>query len=184
MDARLQKVVMKKSCCVCLNEVDELADAVHACEICKDTHVCAICFDVMRQTNIHGKCPVCRCEHWSSGSDEVLIITDADPFAERRERVSIDILLNSATRFNNITRHTMVAKLAIKLIITLAVIWSFGFIVLSLIQNDFYQGSIFYVIFGSICIGIIVSAVGVHINILLSDTIFCKCICWRENVTN
>ena len=177
------KTFMKKSCCVCLNEVDELADSVHACEICKDTHVCAVCFDVMRQTNIHGKCPVCRCENWSSGSNEVLIITDVNPFTDlhdhegQRVSVSINILLNGAgagaAGQGEDTHHDgchwkLCVYLVSKGVSTLVVVWSIGFIVLSLVYDDFPRRNLFYVIFCSFCVGLFISFLGVQLRMLIA----------------
>ena len=165
--------------------MNELADSVHACEICKDTHVCAVCFDVMRQSNIHRKCPVCRCENWSSGSNEVLIITDVNPFTDihdhegQRVSVSINILLNGAgageAGQGEGTHHDgchlkLCVHLVSKGVSTLVVVWSFGFIVLSLIYDDFLRHNLFYVIFCSFCVGLLGVFLGVQLRMLFSLT--------------
>lgn len=166
---------MKRTCCVCLNDV-VMTNTVRTCRVCIETHVCAGCFDMMRETNIHQRCPVCRSEHWSHGSDEVLIITDADPFAHTNNTgsisVSINIMLNAAQGETGVREDVCLwrkrLKVTIKVIITTIVLWSLGFIVLSLAIERFYQHALVYVIFGSILAGVLASALAMQWYLLLS----------------
>lgn len=168
---------MKGACCVCLAEVDN-QKTIRNCRVCNDTLVCSACFDVMRETNIHQRCPVCRSENWSPGSDEVLIITDVNPFTDAENpdtlSVSINIMLNrTQDNTENVEEAPSLWKLranvAIRAIAATTAIWSVGFIALSIIYDDnFYQDALYYVIFGSIIAGLVVSVLVINLYILMS----------------
>lgn len=167
---------MKSSCCVCLSEVDN-ENTIRGCSVCNDTRVCSECFDVMRKTNIHQRCPVCRSENWSPGSDEVLIITDVNPFTDNPETlsVSINILMtnriqDNADNADNVEEDPSLCKtpvkFAIKAIATIIAVWSVGFIFLSFIYDNFHQDALHYVILGSIVAGIIISVLALNLYML------------------
>jgi len=168
---------MKGACCVCLAEVDN-QKTIRNCRVCNDTLVCGECFDVMRETNIHQRCPVCRSDNWSPGSDEVLIITDVNPFTDTENpdtlSVSINIMLNrTQDNTENVVEAPSLwklrAKVAIRAIAATTAIWSVGFIALSIIYDDnFYQDALYYVIFGSIIAGLVVSVLVINLYILMS----------------
>ena len=154
---------MTTACCVCLNDI-ELSKPVRSCVVCIDTRVCSGCFDIMRETNIHERCPVCRCENWSNYADDLLIITDIDPFDSttnglQTTNISINITLSRNEEI--IIQDGPIQKLCVKIIkltIVFIVMWSIGFLVLSLAEDNFHQNSSLYVlILGSILAGFIVS---------------------------
>jgi RNA polymerase subunit RPABC4/transcription elongation factor Spt4 len=166
---------MVNACCVCLNEI-ELSDSVRSCAVCIDTHVCSACFDLMRPTNIHKRCPVCRCENWSNGADDLLIITDVDPFDSTTNgvptiSVSINVILDTN---EEIVIHggQPIRKLCLIIIKTIAMLisfWSIGFVMLSLAIDDFYRdNSLYVVIFSSTFAGFIVSAFALQFYMMRS----------------
>lgn len=165
---------MKSSCCVCLSKVDN-DNTIRNCSVCKDTRVCSECFDVMRKTNIHQRCPVCRSDDWSPGSDEVLIITDVNPFTDNPHTLSVSINImttNIQDNPDNVEEGPSLCKtpvkFAIKAIATIIAVWSVGFIFLSFIYDNFYQDALHYVILGSIVAGIIISVLAINLYMLLN----------------
>jgi len=165
---------MTTACCVCLNDI-ELSKPVRSCVICIDTHVCSRCFDIMRETNIHQKCPVCRCENWCNCADDLLIITDVDPFDSTQNGVqttslsiNITLIRNGEIRMQDGPIQKLCVKI-IKLIMVLIVLWSIGFLVISLVEDNFHQNSSLYVlILGSILAGFIVSILVIQFYMLCS----------------
>lgn len=165
-----------KCCCVCLSKIKfSRYHSIQTCEVCVNTHVCHNCFDVMRQTNIHRKCPVCRSENWCAHSDEVLIITDANPVSQP-SGISISINISLDHEQQNTTGGVQVclckqrAKILIKGVACILIIWSIGFIIMSIVYNNFYQYGTYYVIVISFFVGTITSCFGLKCrSIVLGD---------------
>jgi hypothetical protein len=131
-----------KICCVCFSEIKTTKlHSIKTCNVCIDTHVCRNCFEIMRQTNIHRTCPVCRSENWCGHNDDVLIISDNFDDHTRNEQ--------------QVYLWKQCVNFLMKGIACIIIIWSVGFIMLSCMDNNFHQIGIFYVIFLSIFIGTI-----------------------------
>ena len=154
--------IMTHSCCVCLGAGDT-KKTIRTCRVCADTTVCGDCFGVMRKTNIHRRCPVCRSEKWCPDSDSGLIIIHTDPFAEggggEAASVSITIIGSDYAPTEGASRGTIACRM-LKCIIMGCVIWAIGFLMLSLTNDGFYKENIWVVIFGSILTGMIITIMG------------------------
>lgn len=161
---------MTRACCVCLGESD-LTNSLRICGVCVDTTVCNVCFDIMRKSNIHRKCPVCRSENWCPNSNEVLIITDTDPFAQSNVHhtmsVSINITMDESEQNENDELEAYNCKkrfkLVLKFIMTTIAVWSVGFIAISLTNDRFYLENALIVIFGGVFVGMIITLFSVQL---------------------
>ena len=127
-------------CCVCLQEVKKKKD-IYKCNTCSNTFVCKNCFSVMYNNNIHNNCPVCRTEFWYN-RHEVLIIFN-EPMNITITRNELDSQNNKCHKFlrsiNNISvKIKPIIIIVIKIIIYIMVIWSCGFIILSIYYNNIH----------------------------------------------
>ena len=123
-------------CCICFEPINKKTKK-QKCNICLDTLVCIKCFNFMKESNLQDNCPVCRSVNWYT-----------------KENVSFVIVLNTSTDTvtnNSICNNQIICikkchnKIKIfiicccKLILYIVVIWSIGFILISLLNRDFYQ---------------------------------------------
>jgi len=162
-------------CCVCLSKIRFTSSkTIQTCKVCVNTHVCKNCFDVMRQTNIHRRCPVCRSENWCAHSVEVLIITDTEPVSQpvtSIQVVSLDREQQSSSRSDQgISLCVKLVNFLINGITFIVIIGSIGFIVMSVMHRNFYQYELIYVILVSLFVGTIIYMLGSYCRtIILSD---------------
>jgi RNA polymerase subunit RPABC4/transcription elongation factor Spt4 len=169
----------KKSCCVCLKNIRfPKLTTIYTCNVCVDTHVCNKCFDVMRDSNMHHKCPVCRSEKWCAFFDNVLIITDVDPLTEENPdtsstSVSINITINNGRNENTIPCEQHIGYLRITSLLFLKfcafimISWSLGFIILSIVHGHFYLYDWRDVIFMSIFVGFLAFCLLLYLRVTI-----------------
>jgi len=131
-----------QQCCVCLQELKNKRNKIYKCNTCSNTIVCKTCFRVMFDSNIHSKCPVCRTESWYT-TDSVLIIID-----ERTENNTTNSEINYQSNkcriflicIKNISSNIKSCIVSIiKILVNVLIVWSCGFIIVSIFYNNIYH---------------------------------------------
>ena len=131
-----------QQCCVCLQEVKNKKNKMYKCNTCSNTNVCNKCFRIMLDSNIHNNCPVCRTESWYT-SDSVLIIIDESSdnntsinelnYQSNKCRVLLNFITNTSSKI----KHCIIS--IIKILVNVLIVWSCGFIILSIFFNHIYH---------------------------------------------
>ena len=120
-------------CCVCLEDIKAYKKYTsYKCNICVNTSVCKKCFKFMFDSNIHTKCPVCRSDNWCNNDSVLIIINDNMEINDNHCDITIKVR-------NGIMKLKMILNILVKIVIYLLLIWSCGFILMSIYNNSSYQ---------------------------------------------
>ena len=120
-------------CCVCLEDIRAYKkNTSYKCNICVNTSVCKKCFNFMIHSNIHTKCPVCRSDNWCNNDSVLIIINDNMEINDNHCDITIKVR-------NGIMKLKMILNILVKIVIYLLLIWSCGFILMSIYNNSSYQ---------------------------------------------
>jgi len=86
----------------------------------------------MIHSNIHTKCPVCRSDNWCNNDSVLIIINDNMEINDNHCDITIKVR-------NGIMKLKMILNILVKIVIYLLLIWSCGFILMSIYNNSSYQ---------------------------------------------
>ena len=127
-------------CCICFEPINKKTRK-QKCNICLDTLVCIKCFNFMKESNLQDNCPVCRSVNWNTKQNVSIVIDINTNTESSTDTITNNNVCNNQLICIKICRNKIKTLIicTCKLILYIVVIWSIGFLLLSLLNKDFYQ---------------------------------------------
>ena len=122
------------TCCICFETNNKNNKK---CNICLDTVVCVKCFNFMKESNIHANCPVCRSINWYTVQNvEIVIDIHSNADSLTNDGIFYNPLMCIKSCYNKIKTFIIYTC---RVILTIVIIWSIGFILISLYNKNYYR---------------------------------------------